>query len=91
VQSISAELNTNIWARLESRFSRGKDFAFTYNGDTREYKPPGFSGSGVWAVGETPNAPVWTPDPMMIGIVHSWSSKLGILLALKVPAFIEFD
>jgi hypothetical protein len=89
LSNYSADLNTKIWARIESKFSREKDFAFTYNGDTEEYKPRGFSGSGVWVLSETPNAPVWTPDPIMIGIVHNWFSSLGILLALKLSAVCE--
>jgi hypothetical protein len=89
LSNYSAELNTKIWGRIESKFSRDKDFAFTYNGETEEYKPLGFSGCGVWLLGETRNAPVWTPDPIMIGIVHNWLSKSGNLLALKLPAFIE--
>jgi hypothetical protein len=91
LSNYSAELNTTIWSRIESKFSRDKDFAFTYNGDAEEYRPKGFSGCGVWVLGETPNAPVWTPDPIMIGIVHNWLSKSGILLALKLPAFIEAE
>jgi hypothetical protein len=91
MSNYSTDLNTKAWARLSSRFSRGKDFVFTYNGDAEEYKPHGFSGSGVWVLGETPNAPVWTPDPIMVGIVHSWVRKLGMLIALKLPAFIEAE
>ncbi|MGA3081300.1 MAG: hypothetical protein ABSD44_07955, partial [Terracidiphilus sp.] len=91
LSNYSAELNAEIWARIGSKFSREKDFAFTYNGDTEEYKPNGFSGCGVWVLGETPNAPVWTPDPIMIGIAHNWVQKLGILLALKLPAFIDAE
>ncbi len=91
LSNYSAELNTKIWVSIGSKFSRDKDFAFTYNGDTEEYKPNGFSGCGVWVLGETPNAPVWTPDPIMIGIVHNWVRKLGILLALKLPAFIDAE
>ena len=87
----SADLNTKIWSKIVSKFSRDKDFAFTYNGDAKEYKPHGFSGCGVWVLGETRNAPVWTPDPIMIGIVHNWFPKQEILLALKLPAFIEAE
>jgi hypothetical protein len=88
MSNYSADLNTKIWSGVGSRFSRDKDFAFTYNGDAKEYRPHGFSGCGVWVLGETPNATVWTPNPIMIGIVHNWFSKQGILLALKLPAFI---
>ncbi len=91
LSNYSAELNTKIWPKIGSKFSRDKDFAFTYNGDTEEYKPHGFSGCGVWVLGETPSAPVWAPDPIMIGIVHNWLPKSGILLALKLPAFIEAE
>ena len=91
MSNYSADLNTKTWARLSSQFSREKDFVFTYNGDTEEYKPHGFSGSGVWVLGETPNAPVWTPDPIMVGIVHNWVRNLGMLIALKLPAFIEAE
>ena len=87
----SADLNTKIWSKIVSKFSRDKDFAFTYNGDAKEYKPHGFSCCGVWVLGETRNAPVWTPDPIMIGIVHNWFPKQEILLALKLPAFIEAE
>ena len=51
MSNYSADLNTKTWARLSSQFSREKDFVFTYNGDTEEYKPHGFSGSGVWVLG----------------------------------------
>jgi hypothetical protein len=91
LSNYSADLNTKIWSTIVSKFSRDKDFAFTYNGDAKEYRPFGFSGCGVWVLGETPSAPVWTPDPIMIGIVHNWFSNLGILLALKLPAFIEAE
>jgi len=91
LSNYSAELNAKIWATVVSKFSRDKDFAFTYNGETEEYKPRGFSGCGVWLLGETRNAPVWTPDPIMIGIVHNWLPKSGNLLALKLPAFIEAE
>jgi hypothetical protein len=91
LSNYSADLNTKIWSGIESKFSRDKDFAFTYSGDAEEYRPNGLSGSGVWVLGETPNAPVWTPDPIMIGIVHNWLRKSGNLLALKLPAFIEAE
>ena len=91
MSNYSADLNARIWARLSSQFSREKDFVFTYNGDTEEYKPRGFSGCGVWVLGETPNAPVWTPDPIMVGIVHNWVPKLEMLIALKLPAFIQAE
>ncbi|MEO7030537.1 MAG: hypothetical protein ABI147_14170 [Acidobacteriaceae bacterium] len=91
MSNYSADLNTKTWARLSSQFSREKDFVFTYKGDTEEYKPHGFSGSGVWVLGETPNAPVWTPDPIMVGIVHTWFQNLGMLIALKLPAFIAAE
>jgi len=91
MSNYSAVLNTEIWSRIASKFSRDKDFAFTYNGDAEEYRPNGFSGCGVWVLGETPNAAVWTPDPIMVGIAHHWVRKLGILLALKLPAFIEAE
>jgi hypothetical protein len=91
MSNYSADLSTTIWARLGSQFSREKDFVFTYNGDTEEYKPHGFSGSGVWVLGETPNATVWTPDPIMVGIVHNWARTLRALIALKLPAFIAAE
>lgn len=91
LSNYSAELNTKIWARVSSKFSQDKDFAFKYNGGAEEYRPPGFSGCGVWLLGETPNAPIWTPDPIMIGIVHNWLPQSGNLLALKLPAFIEAE
>jgi hypothetical protein len=91
LSNYSADLNAKIWAGIESKFSRDKDFAFAYNGDPKEYKPYGFSGCGVWLLSENPSAPDWTPDPIMIGIVHTWISKLEILLALKLPAFIEAE
>jgi hypothetical protein len=91
LSSYSADLNTKIWARIQSKFSRDKDFAFTYNGDAAEYKPYGFSGCGVWVLGETRNATVWTPDPIMIGIAHNWVRNLGMLIALKLPAFIAAE
>lgn len=91
LSNYSRDLNTKIWAKIESKFSRDKDFAFTYNGDPEQYRPKGFSGSGVWVLGETPNASIWAPDPIMIGIVHSWVQRLGVLIALKLPAFIEAE
>jgi hypothetical protein len=91
LSNYSVELNTQIWSKIETKFSRDKDFAFTYNGDAKEYRPFGFSGCGVWVIGETPNAPVWTPDPVMVGIAHNWLSKSGIILALKLPAFIAAE
>jgi hypothetical protein len=91
LSNYSVDLNTKIWERIESKFSRDKDFAFSYNGGEKEYRPDGFSGCGVWGLGETPNARIWTPDPIMIGIVHNKVRKLGVLLALKLPAFIEAE
>jgi len=91
MSNYSAYLNSNIWARLSSKFLREKDFVMSYNGDAAEYRPRGFSGCGVWVLAETRNAPVWTPDPMMVGITHSWVERLGILIALKLPAFIASE
>jgi hypothetical protein len=91
LSNYSADLNTSIWSKLVSDFSREKDFVFTYNGDAKQYRPKGFSGCGVWALGETPNAPVWTADPIMIGIAHNWVPRLEILIALKLRAFIAAE
>jgi hypothetical protein len=81
----SVELNSSVWPKLSSKHSQSRDFAFNYD----DLNPHGFSGGGVWVLGHDPKKMVWRPDPILVGVVHDYVRRLGILIATKLPAFIE--
>jgi hypothetical protein len=85
----SLDLNNTAWSRLSSQHSKSKDFVFKYHGILDDIGPQGFSGGAVWALGDDPSATIWRPDPILIGVVHHYAPIAGLLIAAKLPTFIE--
>lgn len=84
----SLDLNKTAWSGLSSKYSPSKDFVFKYHGSD-DLTPQGFSGGGVWVLAESPERAVWRPEPILIGLVHHYAPKAGLLIASKLPAFVE--
>jgi hypothetical protein len=80
------ELNSTAWNRLPSKFSAQKDFLLNYDA---EDKPYGFSGCGVWIIAMDATNQIWSPDPLLIGVVHDFMPKSSLLVATKLPRIIE--
>lgn len=75
------------WSSITSKFDASKDFLFEYNApDYGVMHPGGFSGGGVWAVSEAPGRPVWTSEPVLLGVVLRYFKRRGLLAAAQVPA-----
>jgi hypothetical protein len=85
----SLDINNTAWSRLSSQHSKSKDFVFKYHGLLDDLEPHGFSGGAVWALGDDPNAAIWRPDPILVGVVHHYARTVGLLIAAKLPTFIE--
>jgi hypothetical protein len=85
----SSDLNKTGWRLLPSSVSPSKDCLIEY-GIFAEIEPYGFSGCGVWVMGETPGRTVWGPDPLLIGVTHSYHRKSDVLIATKISSVIEF-
>jgi hypothetical protein len=85
----SLDLNNTAWSRLPSRHSKSKDFVFKYHGFLDDLAPHGFSGGAIWVLGDNPNAAIWRPDPIFIGVVHHYASISDLLIAAKLTAVIE--
>jgi hypothetical protein len=74
------------WSSITSKFDASKDFLFEYNApDYGVMHPGGFSGSGVWAVSEAIGRPVWTSEPVLLGVTHTYIERRGLLVATKMP------
>jgi len=84
----SLDLNNSAWSGLSSRFSKPRHFVFKYH-DAEGLEPHGFSGGAVWTLGDDPNASVWRPDPILIGVVLNYARAAGLLIAAKLPTFID--
>jgi hypothetical protein len=78
LSNYSADLIRIFGRKLNRSFHGTRTSHSPTTGTRRNIRPDGFSGCGVWVLGETPTAPGWTPDPIMIGIVHNKVRKLGI-------------
>lgn len=89
VSEYSMELNTTAWSGLPSQHSKLRDFIFKYHGYLDGFDPHGFSGGAVWVLGDDPHRAIWRPDPILVGVVHHYARKAGLLIAAKLPAFIE--
>ena len=74
----SLDLNNTAWSRLSSKHSKSRDFAFKYHEPLDDLEPHGFSGGAVWALGDAPNATIWRPDPILIGVVHHYARIAGL-------------
>jgi hypothetical protein len=85
----SCELNQSGWRSLPSIVSASKDFLIEYGSFLDKIEPHGFSGCGVWVMAETAGQRVWKPDPMLLGITHSYFRKSDILAATKISSIIE--
>jgi hypothetical protein len=73
---------------LSSPISPEKDFVFEYSGSELGIGPGGLSGSGVWVIPIDHTKKVWSPDPLLIGVVHRYFRKLEIIAATKLSAFL---
>jgi hypothetical protein len=85
----SCELNQSGWRSFPSTVSASKDFLIEYGNFLDKIEPHGFSGCGVWVMAETAGQRVWKPDPMLLGITHSYFRKSDILAATKISSIIE--
>jgi hypothetical protein len=85
----SMQLNSTAWSGLSSEHSRSKDFVFRFHGYEGDFGPQGFSGGAVWVLGDASERTIWRPDPILIGVVHHYAPKSGLLIAAKLPAFVE--
>jgi hypothetical protein len=85
----SVDLNGAAWSGLSSQHSKSRDFVFKYQGVRGGLAPHGFSGGGVWVLGDSGDRTVWRPDPILIGVVHSYAPRAGLLIAAKLPTFVE--
>jgi len=85
----SLDLNNTAWSRLSSQHSKSKDFVFKYHGLLDDLEPHGFSGGAVWALGDDLNATIWRPYPILVGVVHHYAPIAALLIAAKLPTFIE--
>lgn len=74
--------------RLSSPISPEKDFVFEYTGCQLGIGPAGFSGSGVWVIPDDQTKMVWSPDPLLIGVVHRYVKKFESIAAAKLSAFL---
>jgi hypothetical protein len=88
VSDYSAEFNKGTLKKLASPISPEKDFVFEYSGFDLGIGPKGFSGSGVWVIPIYQTKTVWSPDPLMIGVVHRSFEKFKIIAATKLSAFL---
>ena len=91
VSDYSSEFNRNTLGRLASPISPAKDFVFEYSGDKLGFDPGGLSGAGVWVIPDDQTKKVWSPDPLLIGVVHRYARTLGAIVATKLPAFLTWS
>ncbi len=59
---------------LHSSFQNQRHFVFEYTRENGGITPPGFSGGGAWCVANVTTT-VWTPQPVLVGVVTSWHKK----------------
>jgi hypothetical protein len=87
----SVELNKTAWSNFSSERSPAKEFVFKYHSILSDIEPHGFSGGAVWVLGDNPNRKIWQPDPILIGGVHHYMRRSGVLVAAKLPTFIAAE
>jgi Trypsin-like peptidase domain len=87
----SASLNETGFKTLNHTVSKEKDFLFEYTGMREGIHPRGFSGCGAWVVMSKQGARVWSIEPLLVGVVHSYFSRSKVLAATKLPRIIRFE
>jgi hypothetical protein len=87
----SASLNETGFKTLNHTVSKEKDFLFEYTGMREGIHPRGFSGCGAWVVTQTQGSRVWSIEPLLVGVVHSYFSRSKVLAATKLPQIIRFE
>ena len=91
VSDYSTEFNEGTLRRLSSPISPEKDFAFEYSGVKLGIDPGGLSGAGVWVIPDDQTKKVWSPDPLLIGVIHRYARRLEAIVATKLPAILVWS
>jgi hypothetical protein len=73
------------WKGLDNVDS-ASDFLFTYPiSDDWPILPHGFSGSGVWVASDILGRAVWSSEPVLIGVTHSYFRQRKLIAATQLP------
>jgi len=88
ISRYSMTLNSTAFKSLSSDVSSEKDFLITYTGVGDGIHPGGFSGCGVWVPTDSRGNQVWSADPLLIGVVHSYFAKSQLIAATKLPSVV---
>jgi hypothetical protein len=78
------------WSGLTHKVDPAKDFLFEYTApDEDSMHPAGFSGCGVWVASDIPGRPVWTSEPVLLGVVHRYFKSRGLIAATQMPVVLS--
>jgi hypothetical protein len=78
------------WKGLASSIDPSKDFLFSYTiPDVESIQPRGFSGGGVWIASDTAGRPLWTSEPRLIGVIHTYFKSRGLIAASQMPVVLS--
>ena len=84
------DLNAELWSRVSSSISSDRNFLLKYNPAEEAINPPGFSGCGVWINAVSDRELVWSPEPLLIGMVHRYVEKFSVLIATNLSTVLDF-
>lgn len=74
------------WKGLPYQLDPAKDFLFDYPQPIEDaMHPRGFSGCGVWVPCDIPGRPVWTSEPVLLGVTHTYLKSRGLIAATQMP------
>jgi hypothetical protein len=90
ISSYDRSLNHDVWKNLtlSSFYSPEKDFFLKYSFSRENIDPEGFSGCGVW-IGNASGGSIWSAEPLMIGMIHSYLPRKILLAAAKMLRILQ--